>query len=65
MARRVDGPGRKLMVTGPDGAEEIIGYDQLVIGTGAVPVRPPIAGLRLTTRSPSCARSRRQRPAAR
>jgi len=45
MARRVDVPGRKLMVSGPDGAEELIGYDQLVIGTGAVPVRPPIAGL--------------------
>ncbi len=45
MARRVDVPGRKLLVTGPDGGEELIGYDQLVIGTGAVPVRPPIAGL--------------------
>jgi NADPH-dependent 2,4-dienoyl-CoA reductase/sulfur reductase-like enzyme len=44
-ARRVDVPGRKLLVTGPDGAEDVIGYDQLVIGTGAVPVRPPIAGL--------------------
>jgi NADPH-dependent 2,4-dienoyl-CoA reductase/sulfur reductase-like enzyme len=45
MARRVDVPGRKLIVTGADGAEQLIGYDQLVIGTGAVPVRPPIAGL--------------------
>ena len=44
-ARRIDVPGRKLLVTGPDGADELIGYDQLVIGTGAVPVRPPIAGL--------------------
>jgi NADPH-dependent 2,4-dienoyl-CoA reductase/sulfur reductase-like enzyme len=44
-ARRIDVPGRKLAVTGPDGADELIGYDQLVIGTGAVPVRPPIAGL--------------------
>src|ERR1700758_3605543 len=44
-ARRIDGAGRKLAVTGPDGAEELIGYDQLVIGTGAVPVRPPITGL--------------------
>jgi NADPH-dependent 2,4-dienoyl-CoA reductase/sulfur reductase-like enzyme len=44
-ARRIDVPGRKLLVTGPGGAEELLAYDQLVIGTGAVPVRPPIAGL--------------------
>jgi NADPH-dependent 2,4-dienoyl-CoA reductase/sulfur reductase-like enzyme len=44
-ARRVDVPGRKLLVTGLDGGEELISYDQLVIGTGALPVRPPIAGL--------------------
>src|SRR5258708_7455289 len=44
-ARHVDVSGHKLLVTGPDGTEELIGYDQLVIGTGAVPVRPPIAGL--------------------
>jgi NADPH-dependent 2,4-dienoyl-CoA reductase/sulfur reductase-like enzyme len=44
IARRIDVPGRKLLVTGPAG-EEVTGYDQLVIGTGAVPVRPPIAGL--------------------
>jgi NADPH-dependent 2,4-dienoyl-CoA reductase/sulfur reductase-like enzyme len=44
-ARRIDVPGRKLLVTGPDGREELISYDQLVIGTGAVPARPPITGL--------------------
>jgi NADPH-dependent 2,4-dienoyl-CoA reductase/sulfur reductase-like enzyme len=44
-AHRVDVAGRKLLVTGPDGGEELISYDQLVIGTGAVPVRPPVAGL--------------------
>jgi NADPH-dependent 2,4-dienoyl-CoA reductase/sulfur reductase-like enzyme len=44
-ARRIDVAGRKLLVTGPGGGEELIGYDRLVIGTGAVPVRPPIAGL--------------------
>src|SRR5271169_1748062 len=44
-ARRIDVTARKLLVTGPDGAEDLIAYDQLVIGTGAVPVRPPIAGL--------------------
>ena len=44
-ARSIDTAGRKLLVTGPDGAEDLIAYDQLVIGTGAVPVRPSIAGL--------------------
>ena len=44
-ARRIDVTGRKLLVTGPGGAEELISYDQLIIGTGAVPVRPPISGL--------------------
>jgi NADPH-dependent 2,4-dienoyl-CoA reductase/sulfur reductase-like enzyme len=44
-ARRIDTSGRKLLVTGHGGTEELIGYDELVIGTGAVPVRPPIDGL--------------------
>ena len=44
-ARRIDVPGRKLLVAGPDGSEELISYDELVIGTGAVPARPPIVGL--------------------
>jgi NADPH-dependent 2,4-dienoyl-CoA reductase/sulfur reductase-like enzyme len=44
-ARRIDVPGRKLLITSADGAEELLGYDKLVIGTGAVPVRPPIGGL--------------------
>ena len=46
-ARRIDVPAHKILVTGPDGAEESIAYDRLVIGTGAVPARPPIAGLDL------------------
>ena len=44
-ARRIDVPGRKLLVTTADGGEEVLGYDKLIIGTGAVPVRPPIRGL--------------------
>jgi NADPH-dependent 2,4-dienoyl-CoA reductase/sulfur reductase-like enzyme len=44
-ARRIDVPGRKLLVTTPNGHEELLAYDKLVIGTGAVPVRPPIGGL--------------------
>src|SRR5207245_5089370 len=35
-ARRIDVPGRKLLVTTADGGEELLGYDKLVIGTGAV-----------------------------
>ena len=44
-ARRIDVAARKLTVTTPGGAEELLAYDKLVIGTGAVPVRPPITGL--------------------
>ena len=44
-ARRIDVPGRKLLVTSADGGEELLGYDKLIVGTGAVPVRPPISGL--------------------
>ena len=39
-ARRIDVPGRKLLITSPGGGEELLGYDKLIIGTGAVPVRP-------------------------
>jgi NADPH-dependent 2,4-dienoyl-CoA reductase/sulfur reductase-like enzyme len=44
-ARRIDVAARKLLVTGPDGREELLAYDQLIVGTGAVPVRPRISGL--------------------
>src|SRR5215469_10043550 len=33
-ARRIDVAARKLLVTGQDGGEELVAYDQLVIGTG-------------------------------
>jgi NADPH-dependent 2,4-dienoyl-CoA reductase/sulfur reductase-like enzyme len=44
-ARRIDVPARKLLITSPGGGEELVGYDKLIVGTGAVPIRPPIAGL--------------------
>jgi NADPH-dependent 2,4-dienoyl-CoA reductase/sulfur reductase-like enzyme len=44
-ARRIDVAGRKLLVTTAEGGEEVLGYDKLIIGTGAVPVRPAITGL--------------------
>src|SRR2546430_3573452 len=44
-ARRIDVPARKLLLTGADGKEELLAYAQLIVGTRAVPVRPPIGGL--------------------
>jgi len=44
-ALRIDAGGRKLLVTAPDGAEELLTYDKLIVGTGAVPIHPPISGL--------------------
>ena len=44
-ARRIDVPGRKLLITSPHGTEELLAYDKLIVGTGAAPVRPSIDGL--------------------
>ncbi len=44
-ARRIDVGARKLLVSTVDGADELLSYDKLMVGTGAVPVRPPIGGL--------------------
>ncbi len=44
-ARRIDPAARKLLVSSADGTEELLSYDKLMVGTGAVPVLPPISGL--------------------
>ena len=44
-ARRIDVPGRKLAVTSARRGEEVLSYDKLIVGTGAVPVRPRIQGV--------------------
>ena len=44
-ARRIDASARKLLVSSADGTDELLSYDKLIVGTGAVPVRPPIGGL--------------------
>jgi len=46
-ARAIDPTRRLVTVTDPGGADYQLGYDRLVVATGAVPVRPPIDGLGL------------------
>ena len=46
-ARVIDPAGKQVTITKPGGGERQLGYDRLVVGTGAVPVRPPIDGLDL------------------
>ena len=45
VAQRIDAAAHRVVLAAPDGREETIGYDALIIGTGALPIRPPIAGL--------------------
>ncbi|MGY2067444.1 FAD-dependent oxidoreductase [Blastococcus sp. SYSU DS0619] len=44
-ATRIDVAGQRITVTGPDGTEELLAYDELVVGTGARPVVPDIDGV--------------------
>jgi NADPH-dependent 2,4-dienoyl-CoA reductase/sulfur reductase-like enzyme len=46
-ARAIDSAAKQVTVTDPDGTDRQLSYDRLVIGTGAVPVRPPVDGLDL------------------
>jgi NADPH-dependent 2,4-dienoyl-CoA reductase/sulfur reductase-like enzyme len=46
-AHAIDPARKQVTVTDPGGSDYQLGYDQLVIATGAVPVRPPIDGLGL------------------
>src|ERR1017187_3882932 len=41
-ARRIDVPGRKLVTTSAGGADEVLGYNKLTVGTGAASDSPAL-----------------------
>jgi NADPH-dependent 2,4-dienoyl-CoA reductase/sulfur reductase-like enzyme len=45
VARHINVEQHQLLVTKPDGEDDLLSYDALVLGTGATSVRPPIDGL--------------------
>jgi NADPH-dependent 2,4-dienoyl-CoA reductase/sulfur reductase-like enzyme len=46
-ARAINPEAKQVTVTDPGGTDHQLGYDRLVVATGAVPIRPPIDGLDL------------------
>jgi NADPH-dependent 2,4-dienoyl-CoA reductase/sulfur reductase-like enzyme len=45
LATAIDPAGHQLAITNKDGSEELLSYDGLIVGTGAVSVKPTIDGL--------------------
>ena len=45
LATAIDVDGHRLHLRAADGAETVLPYDKLIVGTGALPAVPPIAGL--------------------